>query len=355
MEGEAEPAALRPDLGRHAVVEQHVRLVEDRRPLVDLADGVDVALREPLELGVECRAAERDAERKRGARPRLVEEVDSEDRRDVAEVRRGVRPGGRVPVLESDAARARRIPPEVVERHVQRRHGEVVEGEAELRRRRQTAVEHRPVRRALALEAFVVEVLVEVEHRPDALVGQDLGRPRDPGQVAVVVLARARLDRLPDQPQPNGAEPVPGQEPGVVATEADLVRRVRLALVDHVHAVQEQHPTLGVQDPLARRAGSSVVVGGRVVGARRRRRQETGQDCEDGKGEGVSLRMPGQRRGCWRVTPRSNDRARGGRRTLPRSGSRPPTARRPRAPEPDSRARPRSPGPPARRREHWRR
>src|SRR5207249_3449570 len=76
---------------------------------------------------------------------------------------RDVLPRLRVAVADADTARSWRVLPEVVEGAVDRRLRDVVAGKARLGLRRQAVVEYRPVRPALALEALVVHVLVEVD------------------------------------------------------------------------------------------------------------------------------------------------------------------------------------------------
>src|SRR6478672_1293863 len=112
VEREAQPRAAGLDVGRRPVVEQHLRLVEHRGPPVDGPDGVDHALGEVLQGGVEDGAAGGvGALLPLAARPGLVEDVEAEDPWGPGEVRRDVGPGGGVPVLEPDLGRARVVGP----------------------------------------------------------------------------------------------------------------------------------------------------------------------------------------------------------------------------------------------------
>ena len=101
------------------------------------------------------------------AREGLVEYLVARHRGVAGESFGDVPPGLRKALLEPDAARAGAVVPEALQRALQRRHRVVVGREPELRLRRQAVVLHRPVRRALALEALVEQVLVKVEQRGD--------------------------------------------------------------------------------------------------------------------------------------------------------------------------------------------
>jgi hypothetical protein len=128
---------------------------------------------------------------------------------------------------------------------------------------------HGPVGPALALEALVVEVLVEVEQREDALLGQLVHALGDLGQVGVVVAAGGGLDALVDHAQPHGVEALAPQEAGVRGVEAGRGGGVGRALEDHVHAVQHHHPAASVGQPAALLAERRGGRGGRSRGNER--------------------------------------------------------------------------------------
>ena len=96
-------------------------------------------------------------------------------------------------------------------------HHEVVAGEADVRAGAQAVVLDRPVGKALAVEALVEHVLVEVEQHGDAGLAEHRdGRARSV-EVAVVVAAGLGLERLPDDPQPQRVEALAREELGVSA------------------------------------------------------------------------------------------------------------------------------------------
>src|SRR5829696_1323456 len=160
----------------------------------------------------------------------LVQQVVSEDARAVAEARGDVTPRRPERGLEAPAVGRRVVRPEVVERPVERRHAQVVRGEAllGLGRKRARVADHRPVGQALALEALVIEVLVEVEQREDAVACERALAGRDAVDVALAIArpaARAgelRLEPLVDHPEADRVEAVAGEEAGVVLAEAGV-------------------------------------------------------------------------------------------------------------------------------------
>ena len=164
--------------------------------------------------------------------------------------------------------------PEVVEGANQCGIQKVVAWESRLGDVRNAVVLNRPIRPALALEALVVHVLVEVELAVDAVAGEVRLRRGDAVQISVVVDARCRLDALVDHAEPDGVEPVPLEEGGVVIAEALRRGRVRRHFGDHVHAVQDGDAPLRVRDPAA-----GVAEGRRGTGLRDRREQ----GCSEGR------------------------------------------------------------------------
>src|SRR5204862_8033501 len=113
----------------------------------------------------------------RAARPRLVEEVVTEDVALAAEAAGNPCPGGRIATLDRDSARTGLVRPEVVEGPVEPRAGQVGGGKARHRVRRQPVGEHGPAGPALPAKLLVVEVLVEVDQREDPVAGEHtLGR-----------------------------------------------------------------------------------------------------------------------------------------------------------------------------------
>ena len=228
----------------------------------------------------------------RRARPRLVHQVVAHDVRVEAEALGDMPPRRRVAVLEADAVADRRVVvPEVVERALQRGHHEVVVREAALGLGREPVVDHRPVGPPLALEALVVEVLVEVEQRDDPVAAERVDGRADAVEVGVVVDARRGLDGLVDDPDAHGVVALGGEEGGVVVAEADRVRGVRRALVDHVQPVEDHDAAIGVGHPAARVADRQVGCRGRGGGGGQRDSKGCRGDAEGGAHSDIIPRL----------------------------------------------------------------
>ena len=178
-----------------------------------------------------------------GARPRLVQQVVAEDPVVAGEAARDVLPRLRVAVADADTARSWRVLPEVVEGTVDRRLRDVVAGKARLGLRRQAVVEYRPVRPALALEALVVHVLVEVEQRDDAVARQRVGGRADAVEVGVVVDTGLGLDGLVDDAEAHRVVALARQKRRVVLAEATDGRLVGRDFVNEVYAVGDKDAT----------------------------------------------------------------------------------------------------------------
>ncbi len=278
MEAEAEPPEAKPgDAGVRAEVEQHVWLVEDEVLFVLVANAVDhAAIERSEDAGVECGAAGGvGATAERGAGPGLVQEVVAEDTAVMLEAAGHPRPGGCVAMLDRDPTGAGVVRPEVVEGAVEPRAREVGSGKARHRIGGQPIVEHRPVGPALPAELLVVEVLMEVDQREEAMAGKHLLRRAQPPHVAVHVSTRLWLKGLLDHAQPHRVESVLLQEGRVVGAEAHCGGLIRRPLVDHVDPVQDHDAPAAVGDPApglaqrplrGRRAGES---GRRWIGLER--------------------------------------------------------------------------------------
>ena len=173
----------------------------------------------------------------------------------------------------------------MVEGALERGHADVVAGEAGHRLVRKAVVLDGPIGPALPLEGLVVEVLVEVEQRDDAVAAERVDRVGDARQVGVVVDAGRGLDGLVDDADADRVVALGGEEGRVVVVKADAGRGVGRALVDHVVAVEDHHPSLGVgEEP----AGVAKREAGRGRGRRRR-------GGEHGGGHGADERSAGHR------------------------------------------------------------
>ena len=167
-------------MGVGAVVEEHVGLVEDEPRRLDCTDRAQDACEKALNAPVEAPGPTRpQAADRGGAGKRLVEDVVGEYRGLCAEASRHVPPRCGVAILQSDAARAAVVRPEVVVGAPQRAHHYVVAGEPDVRPGPEAVVLDRPVGKALAVEALVEHVLMEVEQH---------ARPASPSTATVAAI-----------------------------------------------------------------------------------------------------------------------------------------------------------------------
>ena len=123
----------------------------------------------------------------------------------------------------------------------------------------------RPIRRALAVEQLVVDVLVHVEDGEDVITAEEIDRSLEPGQVAIehrpIELMRvtrvagaadggvvgrqgARLEPTPGHAEPDDAEAQPGDQGRVVGIEVPRFTRIGIDLegrmfVHHVDPVED--------------------------------------------------------------------------------------------------------------------
>ena len=164
-------------------------------------------------------------------------------------VARHVAPSRGIPLAEAHTTRSRRIRPEVIERMLERGHSRVVGREAEVGRVWQPVILNGPAREALAVEALVVLVLVEVEQGVDAVCGERARRRSDAREVRIVVHARRRLHRPVDNPEPHDIEPIARQERRIVIAEPSSARQIRRPLIDHVQPMKNQDAPRRISDP----------------------------------------------------------------------------------------------------------
>ena len=144
----------------------------------------------------------------------LVERIDRHDVAITGDRPRDVPPRADEARLDPHTARPRIVAPERRERRVEVR------------------AEGRPRRRAVEAAGPPPPVLVEVDHRPDPVAAEQPVQPRHAGDVRIVVVPGARLDPLPDEPDPRHREALAGEQARIGPPElpADERRVLRTTL-----------------------------------------------------------------------------------------------------------------------------
>ena len=245
---------------RHAEVEEHERLdphelVGREAPRRRRATVVERMQRLRFEVGTAVRFEY--AGHPGRARPRLVHELGAEQERLVGEARDDRLDALDEVLLQADAAGPFAVRPEILEGALHGRVLDVVQREHRVGRIRQAVADRHPVGQAVAVEHRREAVLMEVHQHEDAARDErrdGLGEVLD---VGVLDHARRRHQAAEVDAEAQRVEALGLQERGVIVGEPERARIERVALRDHVHAVQDHDAAEAVDEPAALRRSTA--------------------------------------------------------------------------------------------------